>query len=83
MNGLVGMVSGLGFAVTSVFSGLSVGQLGMGWTLAIAVLLTWFALAHVATERHEQRRRHTAVGARDAGVGRDRERAGDARHVVL
>ncbi|HRA75601.1 MAG TPA: MFS transporter [Propionicimonas sp.] len=49
VNGLVGMVSGLGFAVTSVFSGLSVGQLGMGWTLAIAVVLTWFALAHVAT----------------------------------
>jgi drug/metabolite transporter (DMT)-like permease len=37
VNGLVGMVNGLGFAVTSVFSGLAIGQLGMGWTLVIAV----------------------------------------------
>jgi DHA3 family multidrug efflux protein-like MFS transporter len=51
VNGLVGMVSGIGFAVTSVFSGLSVGQLGMGWTLAIAMGLTWLALAHVVTLR--------------------------------
>src|SRR5690606_16470798 len=34
-NGLVGTVQGLAFIVTSVFSGLSVGLLGMGWTLAI------------------------------------------------
>ncbi len=31
-NGLVGMVQGLMFIVTSVLSGLSVGLLGMGWT---------------------------------------------------
>src|SRR5690606_33921237 len=39
-NGLVGTVQGIGFIVTSVFSGLSVGLLGMGWTLAIAIVLT-------------------------------------------
>ena len=33
-NGLVGTVQGLAFLVTSVFSGLSIGLLGMGWTLA-------------------------------------------------
>ena len=33
-NGLVGTVQGLAFTVTSVFSGLSIGLLGMGWTLA-------------------------------------------------
>ena len=38
-NGLVGIVSGIGFIVTSVFSGLSIGILGMGWTLGIAIAL--------------------------------------------
>ena len=37
-NGPVGTVSGIGFIVTSIFSGLSIGFLGMGWTLAIAVI---------------------------------------------
>lgn len=36
-NGLVGTVQGLAFIVTSVFSGLSIGFLGMGGTLAIAI----------------------------------------------
>ena len=31
-NGLVGSVQGVAFLVTSVFSGLSIGLLGMGWT---------------------------------------------------
>lgn len=46
-NGLVGTVSGIGFIVTSVFSGLSIGLLGMGWTLVIAVALTTLALGHI------------------------------------
>ena len=49
VNGLVGMVGGLGFAVTSVFSGLSIGQLGMTWTMVIAVALTVVSLAHLLT----------------------------------
>lgn len=49
MNGLVGMVSGFGFAITSVFSGLAVGQLGMLWTMAIAVALTVVSLLHLLT----------------------------------
>lgn len=43
-NGLVGAVQGVAFLVTSVFSGLSIGFLGMGWTLAIAIALTAVAL---------------------------------------
>ncbi len=39
-NGLVGMVQGLAFMITSIFSGLAIGYLGMGWTLVIAVSLT-------------------------------------------
>lgn len=46
-NGLVGTVQGVAFMVTSVFSGLSIGLLGMGWTLAIAIILTGLALAHL------------------------------------
>ncbi|MGB3946183.1 MAG: MFS transporter [Candidatus Saccharimonadales bacterium] len=46
-NGLVGTVQGIGFIVTSVFSGLAIGLLGMGWTLAIAITLTGVALIHL------------------------------------
>jgi len=46
-NGLVGTVQGLAFMVTSVFSGLSIGLLGMGWTLIIAIALSAAALVHL------------------------------------
>lgn len=46
-NGLVGTVQGLAFLVTSVFSGFSIGLLGMGWTLAIAIAMTVVALVHL------------------------------------
>jgi len=46
-NGLVGTVQGIAFLVTSVFSGLSIGFLGMGWTLAIAITLTAVATLHL------------------------------------
>lgn len=48
-NGMVGMVQGLAFLVTSVLSGLSVGLLGMGWTIAVAIALTALAFAHLLT----------------------------------
>jgi MFS transporter, DHA3 family, multidrug efflux protein len=50
-NGYVGTVQGIAFAVTSVFSGLAIGFFGMGWTLAIAVVLTLVALVHLLTLR--------------------------------
>lgn len=46
-NGLVGSVAGVGFLVTSVFSGLAIGFLGMGWTLALSLIFTAIALAHL------------------------------------
>jgi DHA3 family multidrug efflux protein-like MFS transporter len=46
-NGLVGSVQGIGFLVTSVFSGLAIGFLGIGWTLAIAITLTLIATLHL------------------------------------
>lgn len=47
-NGLVGTVQGVAFMVTSVFSGLSIGFLGMGWTLCVGAVLTAIALIHLA-----------------------------------
>ncbi|MET0860176.1 MAG: MFS transporter [Microbacterium sp.] len=46
-NGLVGAVQGIAFMVTSVFSGLSIGLLGMGWTIIIAIFATGLALTHL------------------------------------
>ncbi|GAT73727.1 multidrug resistance protein [Microbacterium sp. HM58-2] len=46
-NGLVGTVQGLAFLVTSVFSGLSIGFLGMGWTLAIAIVAMALTFVHL------------------------------------
>ena len=48
-NGLVGTISGLSFAVTSVFSGLVIHHLGMGWALYGSVALTIAALVHLRT----------------------------------
>lgn len=50
-NGMVGTVQGVAFMVTSVFSGLAIGLLGMGWTLVIAIALTLVALVHLLTLR--------------------------------
>ncbi len=48
-NGKVGMSQGLSFAITSVFSGLVIGQLGMGWAIGITIALTAITLLHVLT----------------------------------
>jgi MFS transporter, DHA3 family, multidrug efflux protein len=46
-NGLVGVVQGIAFFITSVFSGLSIGYLGMDTSLWIALGLTVLALVHL------------------------------------
>ena len=53
-NGLVGTVTGVSFAITSVFSGLVIGQLGMGWALYGSVALTAVALAHLMRIRVDE-----------------------------
>lgn len=50
-NGLVGVVQGIAFFITSVFSGLSIGYLGMEVSLWIALGLTVLALVHLAPIR--------------------------------
>ncbi|PWH06005.1 MFS transporter [Brachybacterium endophyticum] len=62
-NGLVGMVQGVAFMVTSVFSGLAIGFLGMGPTLLIAIVATCGALLHLITVRIPEDRIATAAEA--------------------
>jgi MFS transporter, DHA3 family, multidrug efflux protein len=53
-NGMVGTVTGVSFAVTSVFSGLVIGHLGMGWALYGSVALTVGCLLHLQTIHIEE-----------------------------
>ncbi len=53
-NGMVGAVQGIGFLVTSVFSGLSVGFLGMGWTMVVAIVGLAVAFAHLNLVRIDE-----------------------------
>ncbi len=46
-NGMVGTITGVSFAVTSVFSGLVIGGPGMGWAYYGAVALTVASLVHL------------------------------------
>jgi DHA3 family multidrug efflux protein-like MFS transporter len=46
-NGLVGAAQGIGFIATSALSGLSVGLLGLGWTLIIATTITILTFIHL------------------------------------
>jgi DHA3 family multidrug efflux protein-like MFS transporter len=57
------MVQGLMFLVTSVLSGLSVGLLGMGWTIAVAIALTALAFLHLLTLRMPEEVRAAASDA--------------------
>ena len=55
-NGLIGSVSGVAFLVTSVLSGLSIGYLGLGWTLFVSIVLTTIALVHIMTVQIPEKR---------------------------
>ncbi len=62
-NGYVGMVQGLAFIVTSVFSGLSIGLLGMGPTVIIAIVLTAIVFFHLLFLRMPEEVRPAATDA--------------------
>ena len=51
---MVGTVTGVSFAVTSVFSGLVLGNFGMGWALYGSVALTVVCLLHLQTIHIEE-----------------------------
>jgi DHA3 family multidrug efflux protein-like MFS transporter len=48
-NGLVGMVQGISFALTSVISGVLIGFFGMGTTLIVALVATVVIIIHLLT----------------------------------
>jgi MFS transporter, DHA3 family, multidrug efflux protein len=48
-NGMVGTVTGVSFAVTSVFSGLVIAGPGMGFAYGLSLVLTLAALVHLST----------------------------------
>ena len=50
-NGMIGATMGVSFTITSVFSGLAIGQLGMGWALVLATIASVGATAHLLTIR--------------------------------
>lgn len=60
-NGMVGTVIGIGHMITSVFSGLSVGLIGMGGTVAVAIVLTVVVLAHLLPIRIDEPPVHRSV----------------------
>ena len=65
-NGLVGTVNGVAFAITSVFSGLAIGLLGMGACLVIAIVLTAGAAVHLMSISHHGGRTRARQGRPDA-----------------
>ncbi|MBD2702165.1 MFS transporter [Spirosoma sp. BT702] len=46
-NGMVGTTNGVSFLISSIFSGLGIGFLGMSWTLVLAIALTVLTLVHL------------------------------------
>ena len=64
-NGLVGTANGVAFALTSVFSGLAIGLLGMGTSLVITVVVAGLVTAHLLTIRIDNDR----AGQESADVG--------------
>jgi DHA3 family multidrug efflux protein-like MFS transporter len=60
-NGMVGTVNGVAFTITSVFSGLVIGNLGMGWALYLTLGLTVAALVHLRTIRVDEDEPERAV----------------------
>ncbi len=46
-NGYVGIVNGISFAITSVFSGLAIAYIGMGYSLLLSTVITALVGLHV------------------------------------
>lgn len=70
-NGLVGMVTGIGFLTTSVISGFLVAQTGMEGTLVFALVLTTAAFVHLRFVGVDEPRPQTEANA-DGTPGRRR-----------
>jgi DHA3 family multidrug efflux protein-like MFS transporter len=65
-NGLVGMVTGIGFLTTSVISGFLVAYTGMFGTLLLALGLTVLAFAHLGLLQVDEKRAGQAAPSSDS-----------------
>ena len=79
-NGMVGTVQGLSMLVTSIFSGLSVGYLGMGWTMVIGTGILVPVLLHLASLTIREDAAEDATG--DAADSADAESAASPTGLV-
>lgn len=61
-NGKIGATMGVSFTITSVFSGLVIGQLGMGWALLLSTVVSAAALVHLLTIHVDEERPAPADG---------------------
>lgn len=68
-NGLVGSVNGVAHVTTSVFSGLSIGFLGMGGTVAVAIALSAASLLHLLPIRIDEPRPERTGGRQRMELG--------------
>lgn len=77
-NGLVGTVSGIGFLVTSVISGLLVGHSGMLWVLILASVMSVLTAVHLLvtpisepkTASHVDQPKHIDIKGTLAAIGK-------------
>jgi DHA3 family multidrug efflux protein-like MFS transporter len=80
-NGLVGMVTGIGFLTTSVISGFLVARGGMTGTLVFAIGLTALAFAHLLFVRMDEPAPHPEPSADGTAVRRRVDIAGTLRVI--
>jgi MFS transporter, DHA3 family, multidrug efflux protein len=66
-NGMVGTITGVSFAITSVFSGLVIGRYGMGWAYYGSLALTVGALVHLRSIAMEE---PAPAGVAEGGGGK-------------
>ena len=79
-NGMVGTATGIALLLTSIFSGLAIGYLGIGWSLVITIGLTALVLVHLATVRIDERR---SLSTADDGSRQRVDIKGTVRIVAL
>lgn len=68
-NGLVGIVSGLGFLLGSLFSGFLIAISGIFWVLLIPIIVRGFTIAHLLLLKLPERPRTGEAGSEEAQPG--------------
>jgi MFS transporter, DHA3 family, multidrug efflux protein len=80
-NGMVGSATGVAFLVSSIFSGIVIGYLGVLWMLGIAIGASVFVLTHLAILRIPEKTERLAEGDGAEADTRDLDIRGTIRVV--